>query len=71
MGRGGIAVVHQATRADNPKLGPLAIKVAHRTNEQRDERFIRELILPRANSSESLFLPKAYSSGTISQIEST
>ena len=42
LGRGGIAVVHQATRADNPKLGPLAIKVAHRTNEQRDERFIRE-----------------------------
>ena len=42
LGRGGIAVVYQAHHATLPGRGDLAIKVAFRTNEQRDKRFIRE-----------------------------
>jgi len=42
LGRGGIAVVFRARHATMPGRGSLAIKVAFRTNEQRDRRFIRE-----------------------------
>ena len=66
LGRGGIAVVHEARRADNPKMGPLAIKVAHRTNEQRDQRFIREFERLRV-----IALPgvaRVYDAGTTDQL---
>ncbi len=42
LGRGGIAVVYRAQHSTLPSQGALAIKVAFRTNEQRDKRFIRE-----------------------------
>jgi len=42
LGRGGIATVYEAKNVDAPELGPLAIKVAFRNNENRDKRFIRE-----------------------------
>lgn len=66
LGRGGIAVVHEATRIDNPKMGPLAIKVAHRTNELRDQRFIREFERLRV-----IALPgvaRVYDAGTTDQL---
>lgn len=42
LGRGGIAIVYEAVDSRIPDQGPLAVKVAYRTNEQRDKRFIRE-----------------------------
>ena len=42
LGRGGIAVVYRARHTEVPGLGPLALKIAFRANEQRDKRFIRE-----------------------------
>ena len=66
LGRGGIAVVHEAKRIDDPKQGPLAIKIAHRTNEQRDQRFIREFERLRV-----IALPgvaRVYDAGTTEQL---
>ena len=42
LGRGGIAIVREAWNVNDPSQGALAIKIAHRTNAQRDRRFIRE-----------------------------
>jgi hypothetical protein len=42
LGRGGIAIVYRARHLEIPGLGPLAIKIANRSNEQRAKRFIRE-----------------------------
>ena len=66
LGRGGIAVVHEATNLKNPNQGPLAIKIAHRTNEQRDQRFIREFERLRV-----IALPgvaRVYDAGTTDQL---
>ena len=42
LGRGGIAVVYQATHKHRPGPQRLAIKVSFRSSAQRDKRFIRE-----------------------------
>ena len=42
LGRGGIAVVHEATHKTVRGQTSLAIKVANRTSPQRDLRFVRE-----------------------------
>jgi serine/threonine-protein kinase len=42
LGRGGIAIVREARNVNDPTQAALAIKIAHRTNAQRDRRFIRE-----------------------------
>ena len=42
LGRGGIAVVHEATHKTVRGQASLAIKVANRTSPQRDLRFVRE-----------------------------
>ncbi len=42
LGRGGIAVVHEATHPNSPDQRSLAIKIAKRSSPQRDLRFVRE-----------------------------
>jgi tetratricopeptide (TPR) repeat protein len=42
LGRGGIAIVYRAVHRTLPSQGKLAIKVAFRSDSQRDKRFIRE-----------------------------
>ena len=40
LGRGGIAVVHEASHLTVKGQVPLAIKIANRTSPQRDLRFV-------------------------------
>lgn len=66
LGRGGIAIVCEARNVNDPNQAPLAIKIAHRTNAQRDRRFIREFERLRVISLPGV--ARVYDAGTTDEL---